>query len=714
MALNKSKRFPKPLLLAFDGFDEILDEEDRDRIVLLLKFIKKKTVAKLWITTRLHFKESLEKELSTIAVEFIPMDDQQKSKYIKTYLEHRLYLILNEEIFNGISSYSNDCEEMKSIYMYISEFINKLEETFKGDILRFIGTPLQLHLMLEGSSRHFKNWMENDDDKIFVFSYVGHDINEVYENFIDRKYDVYFEKVGIPEGTHRRLEKSILDQHHKNFAKFRILAIKPKKSLDEFLDKILLAGIIKFEVSDLQFIHKTFEEFFAAKVFIHWIEKEPNHLSNAHKQEYLLKVIFISPNYQLIRTFMNLRLQKRTEEYRKGEGQNEPDDSYANYGNIIAKLLNEESSPWIAATLHVAVEESNKDIACFLVNGLKGQPDALRKFLFNGTNGKEDEHYPFTGNSLHLASKLGQFEIVKVLLDAAEEISKDTLQEFTECLDNDGNNALTLATFYPHSFHIVNELLTRSNNKLKLILNKESSQNTLRVACARENEKIVELLLQEFEHEKHSLKQILLYVDKCGNALCSATKTTILEKLIIASKSMEDNNETLKDMLLPEKGRLPLNTAVKSKIMDVVEMLLNAAKEIDDDNHTLKQLLLKKRYGESALHVAAKWGRSNMIKLLLDTASDLGTDILKKVITAVDGKGKNAIQLLFHYDGILYRQEYFKIIKELLSSAMNMDDGSATLKKLLTKLRWLYKKHGYRSEIKQIVEKLIFEAKDKN
>lgn len=71
----------------------------------------------------------------------------------------------------------------------------------------------------------------------------------------------------------KRQEIINLDRYHKDFAKYKILDLKQKEILGKFLHKILLAGIIKSEVSVSQFIHKTVEEFFAAKVFIHWIEE---------------------------------------------------------------------------------------------------------------------------------------------------------------------------------------------------------------------------------------------------------------------------------------------------------------------------------------------------------------------------------------------------------------------------------------------------------
>lgn len=40
--------------------------------------------------------------------------------------------------------------------------------------------------MLEGSTRHFKNWIENGEEKNLVLTYIGNDVLEVYEKFIKK------------------------------------------------------------------------------------------------------------------------------------------------------------------------------------------------------------------------------------------------------------------------------------------------------------------------------------------------------------------------------------------------------------------------------------------------------------------------------------------------------------------------------------------------
>lgn len=57
---------------------------------------------------------------------------------------------------------------------------------FRGNICRFSGTPLQIYLMLEVSVGHFKNWIENSEEKCPIFNNIGKNVLEVYEKIIKK------------------------------------------------------------------------------------------------------------------------------------------------------------------------------------------------------------------------------------------------------------------------------------------------------------------------------------------------------------------------------------------------------------------------------------------------------------------------------------------------------------------------------------------------
>ncbi|KAL1492817.1 hypothetical protein ABEB36_010999 [Hypothenemus hampei] len=265
------KHFTKPLLMLFDGFDEVLDEADRDKIISLLTLLKNTTEAKCWITTRLHYEPALEGALSTFAIKLDPMNELTTKKFIKKYLRNCLNLMLSQSEFKEI--FSDEVVENSRVQEYTEAFLRVMREVFKGDVSEFIGTPLQLYLMLEGSTGHFKEWVRDNNLQSPDFSYLGNDIWEIYENFVDRKYKIYFKKADVTVALRQKQDKETIDGYHKDLAKSLIFKLKPKQNLKKFKDIVLSAGIVKSDGRDIDFIHPTFREYFAAKVLIHWIEK---------------------------------------------------------------------------------------------------------------------------------------------------------------------------------------------------------------------------------------------------------------------------------------------------------------------------------------------------------------------------------------------------------------------------------------------------------
>ncbi|XP_076384606.1 uncharacterized protein LOC117221755 [Megalopta genalis] len=272
MALVKQD-FGIPLLITFDGFDEVLDEVNRDKVITLLQRLKDKTKAKLWITTRLHCEHILESAVSTFAIKLEPIGDEITSELIKNYLKNHLSHILSHDDFQSIFGDSDEIIENTRVQTYTMTFLSKMHEVFNGDVSKLIGRPLQLYLMLEGSTRYFKEWTRDINDQSPDFSYVGNDIWELYENFVDRKYSIYFQKAKFKERLRQEQDKITYDNYHKSLTKSFILKSAPKQSLKTFRDTLLSVGIIRSDGSNIEFIHSTVRDYFAAKVFVNWIAK---------------------------------------------------------------------------------------------------------------------------------------------------------------------------------------------------------------------------------------------------------------------------------------------------------------------------------------------------------------------------------------------------------------------------------------------------------
>src|SRR5699024_696097 len=112
------------------------------------------------------------------------------------------------------------------------------------------------------------------------------------------------------------------------------------------------------------FIHRTFIEYFAAKEFIYWIEKEPSELSS-FKQEFLLTKLLLKPDYRVIRNFFDSQLEKIRLK----------DNILKLFGQKINELWKEKRESLTdyneATVLQMSAMESNIKIASFLLDSLK-------------------------------------------------------------------------------------------------------------------------------------------------------------------------------------------------------------------------------------------------------------------------------------------------------------------------------------------------------
>lgn len=174
-----------------------------------------------------------------------------------------------------------------------------MESIFVGDSSEFFGTPLQLNLMLENSTKYFKGWLENSCYSS-DFSYLGDSLFDVFEKYIERKYEVYFKKKPVYEEIQKMEQKKQLELNHKNLA-----LRKDKMNLQESDSLLLLVGLVYLQSGNLQFFHFTFREFYCARIIIDCITNVQTKCSELSLADVLTK-----PEYKLTRKFVDSGLSK--------------------------------------------------------------------------------------------------------------------------------------------------------------------------------------------------------------------------------------------------------------------------------------------------------------------------------------------------------------------------------------------------------------------
>ncbi|XP_078037848.1 uncharacterized protein LOC144470502 [Augochlora pura] len=652
--------FGKPLLIAFDGFDEVLDKSDRNKIVALLAHLKDATRAKFWITTRLHYQQTLESTLSTFAVKLGQLDDETMGEFVAKYLKNRLTLILSREEFRSV--FGNGSEQVKNtrVREYAVALLNKMRDVFKGNTSKHVGTLLRLCLMLEGCEGHFKTWAQGSRNP--DFSYLGDHVWEVYENYINRKYDIYFKKAKIEERLRQEQDKLTIDDYHKALSKSFFLRLALKESLDRFRDMVLSVGIVRSNGRDIDFAHSTFRDYFAAKVILNWTVKwkaaDRCKLMNPKKQEYFFKEILVKSDYRVIRTFLNSKFLKermanvklREECYDKKvlfvaakEGYTGVArfvlDNLSNAGRILDARVNDGRT-----ILHVAVISNNFDMVKYLVNERKMDLTVKDKFCMT---------------ALHMASSCGNLEIVKFL---ANEKSVDLFAR--------GTFGMTPLHTAANSGHLDIVRFLVDEKHMDVELKDDCGMTVLQTAANSGNLEMVKYLVEEKNADLEAKDEYNLTVlhtaAECGNM--ELFKFLINEKnadfnakdtdglTVLHTAATFCNIEILK-CLINEKnadfnvrdkqGRTILHTAGIFGNLEMVKFLVNEKKvdinaktscdrtvlhlAVDSGHMDLVKFLVKEKkadlscqdkFGMTVLHIAATTGNLEMVKFLVDVIDD--------------------------------------------------------------------------------------------
>ncbi|KAL1489263.1 hypothetical protein ABEB36_014196 [Hypothenemus hampei] len=631
MALVKGY-FTQPLLITFDGFDEVLDEADRDKIITLLIHLKETTKVKFWITTRLHYEKTLECALSTFAINLDPMDDLTIKKFIKKYLKNHLSLMLTHNEFKEIFDNNDEVIESKKVQKYTEAFLSKMREVFKRDVTKFIGIPLQLYLMLEGSAGHFKAWLRNNNVQSPNFNYLGNDIWEVYENFIDGKYKTYFKKVDVTVALRQKLDKATFDGYHKDLAKFLILKSTQKESLEEFKDIVLSAGIVRSDGNNIDFIHSTFMAYFAAKALMSWIGKWKQKIIRAFLNAKLLK-----------EKMTDIQLQEAY--YDKGilfQAAQENNVGIASFVLDNFKNANVEARDQYGnSVLYLAITHNRWDITKFLVE--------------KGANVDDKDNY---GNTLlQNVAFLKRWDITKLLIEKGANI---------DAISKNGNTILHNAAasgLYDLVKFLVNEKKADVNAK-------DNIGNTVLHKVASGNMDIVKFLVNEKDADVNAKNNdgntVLHYFATPGNL-------NIVKFLVFKGANLEAVNRD---------GKTILHRAAIFGNLDMVKFLVN--EKCADVNVIAND-------GNTVLHLAAKSGDLNIVKFLvneknanvnviaidgntvLHLAAESGDLAIVKFLVA---KGANVEAITNHGNTVLYNAVFLKrwdIIKFLIEKGANVD-----------------------------------------
>ncbi len=411
--------------LLFDGFDEIESKHQR-RIIQLLQFLKDKTQANAWITTRFHKREELENSLSVLAYTFEEFSIDNRKAFLKQFWKKSLKL-----------KYPRHALESFHYEMFAEALLSKFFSNILGETeARFMGIPLQLRMLAEGFQGIFEEFCRLNQG---VPEFENLNLLDLYQLFINAKYNIYFkEKTNLNDNlekknrlmtsftnSHRRLAFEMLfseskPQYVEELLQNKLPSLEKKKELNQ-------VGIIQSTNNYVGFIHRTFAEYFAVDLLASWLERPDKYHKHPQEQELLLTQILIKPDYDVIRLFFNYKLKKI---------QLKP-NTLTLYGTQIAKLWLDEPNRFRneeeQTALHIASKESNTEIIDFLLNSFKGHYDTL-KTLVVATD-------KYQNTALHLAVLENNDKVLERFLQG---ISNNSLEILKDLYLLEGGNTTVL------------------------------------------------------------------------------------------------------------------------------------------------------------------------------------------------------------------------------------------------------------------------------
>jgi ankyrin repeat protein len=378
--------------------------------------------------------------------------------------------------------------------------------------------------------------------------------------------------MAVDEQTERDLKNIKLE--HQQLA-LQALFIDGQEKFPQFYDKIIFSdeelariGIVqRNNDSKLQFIHRTFAEYYVAELLIKQLTKKTT--QNEQVQEILLNVVLLKEDCQVIRNFFDGLLKK-----------SEPtEEALREYGKKLGGECNEKQvhAPLEVAktALLTAAKEGNVHIVGFLIDSLKSRESlsAVKKLLL------AKDHQGQT--AWHKATVRCHVEVLQKLCDVAKELQLKPQEMRNEVLLSKNKYGYTAWLLAAESGQV--EILEKLWNWAKeLQLKPEEIRNV-----------------------------VLLSKNDFGNTAwqmaAESGQVEILEKLRKWANELQLRPEEIRNVVLLSKnvfGNTAWHLAAERGQVEILEKLWNWAKELQLKPEEIRNevLLSKNKYGNTAWH----------------------------------------------------------------------------------------------------------------
>ncbi|XP_046407677.1 uncharacterized protein LOC124172292 [Ischnura elegans] len=263
----------------FDGFDEICPTY-KNILSSFLEDIMKNTRVSFVVTTRTNQRVDLEKRLSTFALSFVPLNKEEQVQFLNRQWNCMLNLLPKESREEKIRSigakyeaqgyHENEIISLENVgegsnqnavalnhynFERAAEDLIEKGKSLAKDEGYFSEIPLHAHMMATVS---FANDLFTDDS-LNLFS--------LYKNLVDTKIKLYFkDRAKIPRseasGRLRKRDAELTIEILKKFSVTFFLKDFSYMPTDKHIEDMLEVGILVKRELSIEFIHRTFGEYF--------------------------------------------------------------------------------------------------------------------------------------------------------------------------------------------------------------------------------------------------------------------------------------------------------------------------------------------------------------------------------------------------------------------------------------------------------------------
>jgi hypothetical protein len=503
------------------------------------------------------------------------------------------------------------------------------------------------------------NITEDIDDFIGRLEKETFDLIKLYDHFVEKKLQVYYEeKCGMDlskpqtSRTIKQMKQKILE-NYETLAVRQILktdvekyfpSIAARKLDEDELEDLVKVGLIYEANNQWKFAHQTYAEYGFKK----FLDKNFDHENCA---KFIVEVVLVDPSYQVIRTFMNFWILEKVNE-----------ETCA----VYQKILLESSVEGDMTPLHLAGREGKENIFCFLYSTLATEAEYFKN------NKKKIQDY-----LLKIEGDKYEFKIYP---------HTAFVEYFRHCEDH---------------FNILSKVQSDFDvDFLKTILTSQmgDEQNFLHAICQNDSEnvfKVFNFLRDSYLNDLKFLREVFLTTDKDGASfLHFAFMNLEIETLFRLFEELNSLKELFGQDFLNELflmrshyyGGVFLSSYAYSKQFsnDYFLSFFNQIKLLCDQETLKKFFFVVNNCSQTLLHKCCDWAKNfDLLQVLEWVARELGKKVLTDMILLKDYEN----HIFFHF---------------FTSSHKQSNSGS----KLLSILRFL--KNDLKFENEFLIEKILF------